>query len=324
MTIPDVRRIRPHPRRGDDDLVPRAGEHVCRANEVEPLGTVEGEKDDAASQPGRARAVRHLGVHRCALARSRRPPPRLRRDHSLGLHAHAAALRRAPVRGRVVVDRNRITGGGVAAGIDFGLRLASILASESAARSIQLGLEYDPDPPFRSGNPDVAEAALVTQVRAQLGVPETGGSVRAEATYRAVGSNPRACPQRMDVRTYLVPIVVRAHYAIACVRCIATAEVCARRAAGLDGAPWRRNASSALAGCTTRTSRSATSLASRRSGSRGWAPATGTAPRARGRLESVLRDPRPHVAPACDSPLQKRAVHVVPRIGVLVCGRYRD
>jgi cyclohexyl-isocyanide hydratase len=74
-----------------------------------------------------------------------------------------------PVRGRVVVDRNRITGGGVTAGIDFGLRLASILASESVARSIQLGLEYDPDPPFRSGHPDVADAALVAEVRARLG-----------------------------------------------------------------------------------------------------------------------------------------------------------
>ncbi len=74
-----------------------------------------------------------------------------------------------PVRGRVVVDRNRITGGGVTAGIDFGLRLASILASESVALAIQLGLEYDPDPPFRSGHPDVAEAALVAEVRARLG-----------------------------------------------------------------------------------------------------------------------------------------------------------
>jgi cyclohexyl-isocyanide hydratase len=69
------------------------------------------------------------------------------------------------VRRRVVVDRNRITGGGVTAGIDFGLRLAAELAGENVAKAIQLGLEYDPEPPFRSGHPDVAEPALVEQVR---------------------------------------------------------------------------------------------------------------------------------------------------------------
>jgi cyclohexyl-isocyanide hydratase len=70
-----------------------------------------------------------------------------------------------PVRRRVVVDRNRITGGGVTAGIDFGLRLAAEVAGEDVAKSIQLGLEYDPEPPFRSGHPDVAEPAIVERVR---------------------------------------------------------------------------------------------------------------------------------------------------------------
>jgi cyclohexyl-isocyanide hydratase len=73
-----------------------------------------------------------------------------------------------PVRRRVVVDRNRITGGGVTAGIDFGLRLVTDLAGEPLARAIQLSLEYDPDPPFRSGNPEVAAPALVDQVRGKL------------------------------------------------------------------------------------------------------------------------------------------------------------
>ncbi len=71
-----------------------------------------------------------------------------------------------PVRRRVVVDRNRVTGGGVTAGIDFGLRIAAELAGEDFARALQLGLEYDPEPPFRSGHPDVAEPALVARVRA--------------------------------------------------------------------------------------------------------------------------------------------------------------
>jgi cyclohexyl-isocyanide hydratase len=79
-----------------------------------------------------------------------------------------------PVRRRVVVDRNRVTGGGVTAGIDFGLSLAALLADETAAKSIQLGLEYDPDPPFRCGHPDVADAAIVATVRERF-----------DQTYRA-------------------------------------------------------------------------------------------------------------------------------------------
>jgi cyclohexyl-isocyanide hydratase len=70
--------------------------------------------------------------------------------------------------GRVVVDRNRITGGGVTAGIDFALRVAAELAGEQVAKAIQLGLEYNPEPPFRAGGPDVAEPALVAAVRARL------------------------------------------------------------------------------------------------------------------------------------------------------------
>jgi cyclohexyl-isocyanide hydratase len=73
-----------------------------------------------------------------------------------------------PVRRRVVVDRNRVTGGGVTAGIDFGLRLAAELSNENVAKEIQLGLEYDPDPPFRSGHPDVAERAIVETVQSRL------------------------------------------------------------------------------------------------------------------------------------------------------------
>jgi cyclohexyl-isocyanide hydratase len=73
-----------------------------------------------------------------------------------------------PVAQRVVVDRNRITGGGVTAGIDFGLRVAAMLAGDAVAKSIQLGLEYNPDPPFRCGHPDVAEPDIVATVRARF------------------------------------------------------------------------------------------------------------------------------------------------------------
>ena len=49
-----------------------------------------------------------------------------------------------------------ITGGGVTAGIDFGLSVVAEIAGETTARKIQLGIEYDPAPPFDSGHPDKA------------------------------------------------------------------------------------------------------------------------------------------------------------------------
>lgn len=62
---------------------------------------------------------------------------------------------------RIVIDRNRITGGGVTAGIDFGLTIASILCGEEVAKIIQLLLEYNPAPPFDVGSPEKAGAELV-------------------------------------------------------------------------------------------------------------------------------------------------------------------
>jgi cyclohexyl-isocyanide hydratase len=61
---------------------------------------------------------------------------------------------------RVVKDGNLITAGGVTAGIDFGLDVVAEIAGEAAARSIQLGIEYDPAPRFDSGHPDRAPAAV--------------------------------------------------------------------------------------------------------------------------------------------------------------------
>jgi cyclohexyl-isocyanide hydratase len=70
-----------------------------------------------------------------------------------------------PVDSRVCVDRNRITGGGVTAGIDFGLRLASLLAGDDVAQRIQLSLEYAPQPPFDAGTPTTAPAAVLEDYR---------------------------------------------------------------------------------------------------------------------------------------------------------------
>lgn len=64
-----------------------------------------------------------------------------------------------PTAGRVVVDRNRITGGGVTAGLDFGLRVIAELRSRTYAEAVQLYVEYDPHPPFDAGSPTTAPPA---------------------------------------------------------------------------------------------------------------------------------------------------------------------
>jgi cyclohexyl-isocyanide hydratase len=70
-----------------------------------------------------------------------------------------------PVAERVVVDRNRITGAGVTAGFDFGLRMAAKLRSDDYARMLQLAYEYDPQPPFDAGSEAKAGAHIDGAVR---------------------------------------------------------------------------------------------------------------------------------------------------------------
>ncbi len=65
-----------------------------------------------------------------------------------------------PAAGRVVVDRNRITGGGVTAGIDFGLTLVGRLRDREYAEGVQLIAEYDPKPPYAAGTPERAPAEV--------------------------------------------------------------------------------------------------------------------------------------------------------------------
>jgi transcriptional regulator GlxA family with amidase domain len=83
-----------------------------------------------------------------------------------------------PVAERVVVEGKVITAAGVAAGIDMALRLAALDVGEEFAQAIQLGIEYDPDPPFDTGSPEKAPAELVERVRAierTVEVPTGGG-----------------------------------------------------------------------------------------------------------------------------------------------------
>lgn len=71
-----------------------------------------------------------------------------------------------PTHERVVIDRNRVTGAGVSAGIDFALTLAGMLFGRQHAERVQLSMEYDPHPPFSAGAPATAPADTVSDMRA--------------------------------------------------------------------------------------------------------------------------------------------------------------
>jgi len=71
-----------------------------------------------------------------------------------------------PVAERIVRDRNRMSGGGVTAGIDFGLALAAELAGDEVAKTLQLAFEYDPQPPFDCGSPEKAGPERVARLSA--------------------------------------------------------------------------------------------------------------------------------------------------------------
>ena len=86
-----------------------------------------------------------------------------------------AALGVEVVHDRVVVDRNRISGGGVTAGIDFGLTLLAQLRGDTAAKCSQLMMEYDPHPPFASGSPAVADPGIIALVNQMLEQPNAEG-----------------------------------------------------------------------------------------------------------------------------------------------------
>jgi putative intracellular protease/amidase len=70
-----------------------------------------------------------------------------------------------PVAERVVVDGKIVTAAGVSAGIDMALHLTALEYGEDLAKGIQLGIEYDPEPPFDSGSPEKADPQLVELVR---------------------------------------------------------------------------------------------------------------------------------------------------------------
>jgi cyclohexyl-isocyanide hydratase len=80
-------------------------------------------------------------------------------------HSLLEPLGAIPTHGRVVRDGNLMTGGGVTAGIDFGLTLAAELAGLQEAHAIQLELEYAPAPPFNAGDPETAPREVLELVK---------------------------------------------------------------------------------------------------------------------------------------------------------------
>jgi cyclohexyl-isocyanide hydratase len=79
---------------------------------------------------------------------------------------------------RIVKDGNVITAAGVSSGIDFALHVAAEIAGKEVAQAIQLGIEYDPAPPFTTGHPDRAPASLISLV--------AGRTAKAREAYLAI------------------------------------------------------------------------------------------------------------------------------------------
>ncbi|NYZ14583.1 DJ-1/PfpI family protein [Azospirillum sp. RWY-5-1] len=106
---------------------------------------------------------------------------------------HWSAVEALPILGatisgeRVCIDRNRITGGGVTAGIDLGLTVVSRLVNRQAAEAIQLRLEYNPAPPFNAGSPQTAPAEVVALLQERT---KAARQARLEVVRRAAARMP--------------------------------------------------------------------------------------------------------------------------------------
>jgi cyclohexyl-isocyanide hydratase len=90
-----------------------------------------------------------------------------------------------PVNERVVIDGDWVFAAGVTAGIDGALRLAAILRGDEVAQAIQLYMAYAPQPPFNSGTPETAPAAILAQARQSAAAI----TARREATARRVAAS---------------------------------------------------------------------------------------------------------------------------------------
>jgi cyclohexyl-isocyanide hydratase len=108
-----------------------------------------------------------------------------------GFYDGLAAMNIEGVHERVVADRNRLTGGGVTAGLDFGLTLLAKLQGDEVAKTSQLVIEYDPMPPFQCGHPrSVAPETLAAAKALMLDFPERAAAIgRASLQARNLTAN---------------------------------------------------------------------------------------------------------------------------------------
>lgn len=83
------------------------------------------------------------------------------------LHDELAPLGVVPVHERVVRDGKYVTAAGVSAGLDMAFTLAGLIGGDMVAQAIQLAHEYEPQPPYRSGSPTTAPAAIREAVLAR-------------------------------------------------------------------------------------------------------------------------------------------------------------
>jgi cyclohexyl-isocyanide hydratase len=100
-----------------------------------------------------------------------------------------------PDEGRIVIDGNLITAGGITAGIDFGLHIAAQLVGDEQAKEIQLAMEYDPAPPFASGSPRVAEPATVARFRERVRERQERRAALVREAMRRFGAGERVAGQ---------------------------------------------------------------------------------------------------------------------------------
>ncbi|MEQ8556784.1 MAG: DJ-1/PfpI family protein [Henriciella sp.] len=105
-------------------------------------------------------------------------------------HEQLAFFGAIPTKQRVVLDGNRLTGGGVTSGIDFALALAARIRGEDHAKFIQLSIEYDPHPPFDSGTPDKAGPATLERYWALVNKAAPGRVDKVRQIAKGLGFAP--------------------------------------------------------------------------------------------------------------------------------------
>lgn len=108
-----------------------------------------------------------------------------------------------PVDGRVVEDRNRLTGGGVTAGMDLGLTVVARLRDEFYAQGVQLMAEYAPQPPFNAGTPATAPPNCLPDNRRDVR--------RLSGRSNGSGSKDRECESPLS-RPHFIPTPLRGQH----------------------------------------------------------------------------------------------------------------